>query len=326
MKIFMTTGGLIWNPSRKIFRKYKDDLVIMCINKSHKENLGGMQIIECDLEFAGMGHVRDSGFDSPYYKALVGKKHELELILSDDESVIVLGDTSIESLYIFKVLQQITGKINLHLWAITPFKFESIEAISEYNAMLEDLSNTRSITLTDPLQMVAEDIKENISLSECVESCRLIIDSLFEEQLRKISTLNTNEVHFYDYHTKEFISVEETTTYSCPLINDTDYEEKLKRIKQPMPRVDGKEICSKLRKLRKAYADANNIPYTFKECHSKGPCAGTCAYCDDELKSLSAEIECGSKEFPQYEIDGNHMISKEEAERLLVGTMGFLMR
>lgn len=192
--------------------------------------------------------------------------------------------------------------------------------------MLEDLSNIRSLMLTDPLQMVTEYIKENIPLSECVERCKLIIDSLFEEQLKKISALNTSGVHFYDYHTKKFISVEQTTTHSCPLVNDTDYEEQLKIIKQPMPRVDGKEICSKLRKLRKAYADANNLPYNFKECHFKGPCAGTCAYCDEELKSLSAEIEFGSKEFPQYEIDGNHMINKEEVERLLVGTMGFLIR
>ena len=343
MKIFITTGGRIWNPERSVFDNFKKELVVIQLDKRQKVKSKGITTISLDIGPTGLGHVIDGGFDSPYYRELINRKSDLELLLDDGETVIVLGDTSVESLYVFKTLQQITKDIHLHLWAIAPFKFEGRKSIEKYHAMIKDLNNMVSITLTDPLDLIIKHGMGKESISECVALCQELVDDLFEDHLDKIRELDPKEKYFYDYHNEKFIDVDEglmswennnsareayhlvTSGIVIPdylLVDDMDYEDKLRRIKSPVPRVDGKEICRKLRSLRKAYADANNLPYFPKECHYDGPCAGTCVQCDEELAKLSAEIKYGSKVIPQYEIHWERIISKEEYERMLVGTMG----
>ena len=46
-----------------------------------------------------------------------------------------------------------------------------------------------------------------------------------------------------------------------------------------------------LKLLRKRLADANGIPYEIKRCPFSGPCAGTCARCDEEAAWLRDEME-----------------------------------
>ena len=45
-----------------------------------------------------------------------------------------------------------------------------------------------------------------------------------------------------------------------------------------------------LKTIRKAIADANNIPYEITECTSKGHCNGACPACDQEAQELSQLI------------------------------------
>ena len=344
MKIVLTTGGVIWDYERYTLNKYKKDLIVVNMGNGKKDNMEGLITIECDIDFTGLGFVIDGGFNSPYYKTLMHKQSEIYMLFEEGEDVIVLGDMFVQSLYILKVLQQCTKRINLHLWAVGPFKFESQRTIDRYYSLLCDLRNISSITLMDPGETIVKYGNPYTPICDSFDAVREVIDGIFEDHLRKIMSLDINKKYFYDYRNEKFISVNEGnlfqddkdeqvvdgiyTTIAKIITENVDHEKKLRQVKQQIPRVNGKEICSKLRRLRKAYADANNIPYTFKECCYEGPCAGTCAYCDDELKTLSErskENEYVPKIFPQYEIQKDDLISKQMAERLDVGTMGFLL-
>ena len=55
-----------------------------------------------------------------------------------------------------------------------------------------------------------------------------------------------------------------------------------------MPR--GKSTCKVLKEVRRKIADANNIPLQERECTHTGDCAGTCPYCESEVRYLEREL------------------------------------
>ncbi len=55
-----------------------------------------------------------------------------------------------------------------------------------------------------------------------------------------------------------------------------------------MPR--GKSTCKVLKEVRRKIADANNIPLHERECTHTGDCAGTCPYCESEVRYLEREL------------------------------------
>ena len=52
----------------------------------------------------------------------------------------------------------------------------------------------------------------------------------------------------------------------------------------------GKEICRTLKNVRRAIAQANSISYEPTECTHKGPCAGTCPRCEQEMRYLEQQL------------------------------------
>ena len=52
----------------------------------------------------------------------------------------------------------------------------------------------------------------------------------------------------------------------------------------------GKSTCKVLREVRRKIADANGIPLKERECTHKGDCAGTCPYCESEVRYLEREL------------------------------------
>lgn len=53
----------------------------------------------------------------------------------------------------------------------------------------------------------------------------------------------------------------------------------------------GKRICSQLKAVRHAIAEANNIPLEERECTHQGDCRGTCPRCEAEVRYLERELE-----------------------------------
>ena len=52
----------------------------------------------------------------------------------------------------------------------------------------------------------------------------------------------------------------------------------------------GKSTCKVLKEVRRKIADANNIPLQERECTHTGDCAGTCPYCESEVRYLEREL------------------------------------
>ena len=55
-----------------------------------------------------------------------------------------------------------------------------------------------------------------------------------------------------------------------------------------MPR--GKSTCKVLKEVRRKIADANDIPLQDREGTHTGDCAGTCPYCESEVRYLEREL------------------------------------
>ena len=52
----------------------------------------------------------------------------------------------------------------------------------------------------------------------------------------------------------------------------------------------GKSTCKLLKEVRREIARANGIPLAERECTHKGDCAGTCPYCEAEVRYLEREL------------------------------------
>ena len=53
---------------------------------------------------------------------------------------------------------------------------------------------------------------------------------------------------------------------------------------------NGKEVCKRLKKVRREIAKANNIHLVQDECTHQGDCMGTCPRCEQEVKFLEREL------------------------------------
>ena len=52
----------------------------------------------------------------------------------------------------------------------------------------------------------------------------------------------------------------------------------------------GKSTCKVLKEVRRKIADANDIPLQERECTHTGDCAGTCPYCESEVRYIEREL------------------------------------
>ena len=80
-------------------------------------------------------------------------------------------------------------------------------------------------------------------------------------------------------------------------------------VKTQPPKSNGREICQKLRQIRVELAALNGIPFFSMPCKNKGPCAGTCPACDNEMRYLMRalnKIPAEQRRYPdQYWMKSN---------------------
>lgn len=53
----------------------------------------------------------------------------------------------------------------------------------------------------------------------------------------------------------------------------------------------GKQKCEELKRIRKAFADANGVEYTPSECSSTEECSGTCPKCEAEAEYIMSKVK-----------------------------------
>ena len=66
----------------------------------------------------------------------------------------------------------------------------------------------------------------------------------------------------------------------------------------------GWEKCEQLKKIRKAIADANDIPYEIEECAHLEDCVGTCPKCDREAEYINRALNYRAQAGKEIIVDG----------------------
>lgn len=72
---------------------------------------------------------------------------------------------------------------------------------------------------------------------------------------------------------------------------ECEHDEDLAFVSPPRIKTDRAYAkCRLLKSIRKAIADANDIPYEITDCEEDGQCRGTCPHCDQEAQLLSKQL------------------------------------
>ena len=53
---------------------------------------------------------------------------------------------------------------------------------------------------------------------------------------------------------------------------------------------NGKEVCKRLKQVRREIAEANDISLVQEECKHQGDCMGTCPRCEQEITYLTEQL------------------------------------
>lgn len=81
----------------------------------------------------------------------------------------------------------------------------------------------------------------------------------------------------------------------------------------------GKEKCEYLKGIRKRMADAYDIPYEPKECTHESDCNGTCPYCEREAVELMEKIRLKEGEGKDFCIDEDaNVLLNDEAKQKFI--------
>jgi len=127
--------------------------------------------------------------------------------------------------------------------------------------------------------------------------------------LQKIAKNMTPETEEELLETTCYVGVTDPPERTLEKIYNCCSEDAHQRAEVLKPRPDGKQICKYLSKMRLELAKANNIPFTYRECLSQEPCAGTCAQCDAEAAYLNAKMR---EIAPEDRVYPRHILQKWE--------------
>lgn len=217
-------------------------------------------------------------------------------------NAIVLGDLNIDFYIMLDILQQFSDLKEIHL--ILPLSFQKITERAALYEQLSDLKKLKTLTIYDPYELAYKKYgnTETSSIEKIINKQTDHILKKLDELLIKIDYQPLGSKFFYDQDTDRYINTDSldilddyritrTLGFLMPLnLLDRDKEENsyiIQQMKSVLPRPNGKQICEKLRSIRKEFAKLNNIEFEFKECSYNGPCGGTCTVCDQEAKKLN---------------------------------------
>ena len=332
MVIFVTDEGRFWNHENPVLERYAECVIVVCLNG--KQVTDKYRCIVCPSDYtAGLG-MTDYSIQSRKYKALESVRDELRSTYSYRDNVVFLTDAEPQSLYPYLVLKDAEKYNRMHLWCTPPWRFESGRRNDAFRELLHDIHKVQSLHYVNCDEFL-ERLDRRITMPEAISACREWLNSMLPGALYEIETkFRWDERYFYDIKAQRYIATKssyEDILKMKPLSKkDVDnfspvrrfimlgkimmphYPDSGKNVKSAVeqlhPRFDGKGVCDKLKRMRKALADANGIEFETVDCPSTGPCAGTCQQCDMELKYLQQKLEEIREEdrvYPQYTVEGN---------------------
>jgi len=327
MRLVITDTGFIWNQNNPFLEKYKDIVLVVCLDgKAVTDKYACFVspfINEANVLGMGTYGIKDRKFQR---LASVGEKLNAELEYHDD--IVFLTDNQPDTLYPFYVVKELNRWNRLHLVAMPPWKIEPSYRRKVYYELLSDLSKLDSILYYDSND-VLERVERRMTIEMLYEYITNELGTMMPCFLNGIYTMHSKPC-FFDFSTMKYIpledgfdklklfkkdTIEEEVKFStnrqfstmgvpsfrsCP--NDSKYTKE--KIEELSARLDGKKVCNMLREQRIKLAEANHISFQSEECPSVGSCAGTCEKCDEESEYLRKQMQNIPEEkrvYPQFD-------------------------
>ncbi len=309
MRIVVTDVGLIWNHNNPALEQFKDRVLVVCIDG--KTVTDKYECFVSPFRWAGLG-MDKFGVESRRYRALETVADELEGNLRGCDDILFLTDGQPESLYPFFLFKDRKEFGHLHLWAMSPWRFEGKWRHLAHKEMLSDLSGLSSVLYTDSNDCLSK-IDRQTKLGGLFRMVEEGFAALLPQIVDDIQKLR--EKSYFDFSSRSYVPVRDgydaaglIRSQDVPESADVlDYPKETDQVKEEAERlparIDGKKICAYLRELRIELAKENGILFSSPECPSLGSCAGTCAKCDEEaayLRDRLAEIPEEKRRIPDF--------------------------
>ena len=196
MKIVITDTGILWNPGNPILKKYRDLILVVCL-----EGMKATDEYECFIcprKSVGLG--MSMGVGSRVYNDLEDVADELYNMLQYEDDIIFLTDGNPDSLYPYHIIKNRRHHMNIHLWASPPWGIEGKARMKTHKEMLSDLSDVKSICYIDTQEYLKNDYKNFGNLLEDVQN---YFEEIFPIVIDGISKVE-NESYF-DLTSKSYI-------------------------------------------------------------------------------------------------------------------------
>lgn len=310
MRVVITDTAFIWNHNNPALEIFKDVLLVVCL-----EGKAVTDKYQCFVSPYKQGNMEmeEFGTGAWRYKALESVADDLNRELEYYEDILFLTDDNPESLYPFYVIKDRNNYNHLHLCAVSPWKFENKKCIKAHKELLADLSQLTSIVYIDSNKYVLNS-KKDVARKEVMQKLEADYIALLPTVVNNMEDLRGR--YYFDFALNSYVAIEEGANgidlskkkqldtkietvlersfSTLGLVMPPDYPEEDETTKEEIEivfaRIDGKKICEYLRMQRMELAKANGIEFTSEECPSIGPCAGTCAKCDQESVYLRDKI------------------------------------
>lgn len=313
MLIVITDEGNIWNEKNEILKKYKDIIKVVCL--SGKKVSEEFECFVCPEYPIGLGMDDIAGRNSRMLANLKSVAQELNQSLGYHDDILFLTDGSQQSLYPYYVLKNICEYNRLHLFAISPWDFENHRRMEAHRALMDDLSVLTSFLYLDTEEMLEHAKESKMTYQELLSELENRCSELLPWVIDGIQRIRWGKKYYFDFSSLSYVALEKG-------FDDIDLSNRDRKISNPklvrsfsllgmvispkypqdnerargdaeqlVTRIDGKSICEYLKIQRKAIAKENGIPFETVDCPSIGPCAGTCANCDQEAFYLQQELE-----------------------------------
>lgn len=329
MVIFVTDEGRYWNHENPLLERYAECVVVVCLNGKKVTDKYSCVVVQ-EEPHMGLG-MTDYSVLSSKFRALKSMQKVLRHKYSYHDDIVFLADAEPQSLYPYLVLKDDETFNKMHLWCMSPWRFEGRHRRDAYEELLQDTDKLDSLCYIDS-DMLLEKMDRKTTIPEVNKYGMEWLNSMLPSALYEIeNNMKWDERYYFDTKKGRYIctdlgyekvikaktiankEVEEFNPYRrimrLGLLIEPDFPDEGDSAKDAVerlhPRVDGKNICEEMKKLRLELAAANGIAYSPVQCPSTGPCAGTCQQCDIELNYIQKQLQKIPKEdrvYPQFKV------------------------
>ena len=321
MRIVVSDTGMIWNPHNPYLEKYRDDVLCVYLEGTGKYSdryesftSGWRSRIR---SFRGMADTQRLT-DCWMYDELQRRSGRLAEKLEDDEDILFLTDAAPSTLYPYHAVKDKLKYSNLHLVTMSPWSFMGRKQCRNHRDLLQDLTHLKSLLYIESDKELPLEEGQNFDI--LLKTAEEYMGAQLRIVEHEIKCMDSGK-HYYDFNAGRYIPVDEgyeeaisvtrgrgyyPLTKGLLVMGEGSFDYGLSGDKDDVealtPRIDGKEICEKLREKRIELARLNGIFFESEECPSDGACAGTCPKCDEEsayLRDELAKIPAEKRRYPE---------------------------